>query len=923
MRKKDWLDDLPGQMRFQNIHLYRMVTKKEHHKPVIALPFADNRGALFLARAKDGRDYFKCVGAYPFRVRPVEDMATCHQLHPDVECRIVTDAQIKQGHYLNSAIDCDELEKDIAQKRIWYPALGAEGAKWRAYLDMFKGVLDSKRFGVPVQKITSKGKITVTSQSLNANDEQGKSVSDKIDKARNAEVNFALLPPLGDLQDLDGKTRRVRLGKIRGFNQGKEVVHVELDKEYPSLLRTQIKAGGFFPALLSGDAGVVSAELGESQPAEQTQAGGNAPATIEFSDNLPADIPRVGFYYDEEKSTLAFSCAARKDAALTGTGGGEGKTDDAAESQQIYLDAKSAGTNLNHWIINPASIEVHCAMLFADFFGEMYQMKVMERGLDEIAKRKIWEVLSRERPANLPQRRHISWGGDCKLNDQQKEAVEKALGAPELCLIWGPPGTGKTEVIMEIAKQEALRGGKTLIASQANLAVDNALARLHNIADVWSLRIIREGYELEEEDKDTVPIMGTKGAFFLRRLQARLRESAAIGNASDDALRVEFAKRLEQIAQSPKNRPSREIPQMAKLYRQRINVVGATLMGTVKSVKVGEHRQNEIRSITGIKKFDTVIVDEVSKATPPELFLPALRGGRLVLVGDHKQLPPMLKLFSGDDLSEKEWAERVGVPLEDLDIESTLFERLWERHSKLPVPQSQRPAAKLTMQYRMHKQIQGLVEQFYTDGEGTLECGLKPEQMAKMAVAESGIFSNHAVWVDTANDAVEQRDGTSFVNNNEAGIVRKLLAALPGGKNLSVGVITFYGAQLDKLRRECEDEFSEKFPGKLIFGTVDRFQGRECDVVICSLVRKNKRGTIGFAQKANRINVAFSRARRLLCIVGNSGQFCFGAGSDDARSAYKEIYVRCKKANEKDVSAAIVPAGVDVLAAKWGVNVKK
>ena len=886
---RGWLDDALEPKQFQNIRLYRLNDEEDPQNWRIALPFADNRGALLLRRDEDDYDYFVCLGVYPYPIRSAKQAAFCHELPDDVECRVLDSDQINYGNFLKDAIDCDDVVNSVSQKEAWDPAPGAEGAKWRAYLDMFEGVMDNKRFGVPMHKIVHKGTMAAVSLSLNADDEQGEEIADKISQARGEEVRFAF-------QEADGQEppSKAPLGKLKEFNKSKGVVHVELDRKYSDSLSAHIMGGSFFP----GDP-----NAGQAQP------GGGAPAIIKFAD-LPADTPQCGFYYDEEQSVLAFSCRAQKGVAPADDGEGE-------------VEVKDAG--LNDWVVDPKTIDVQRMMLFADFFGDRFQINMMQRGLRQIAGMDIWDVLSGDRIAKSPHPVNVDWSGNRRrrLNEQQKEAVEKALGAPELCLIWGPPGTGKTEVIMEIARQGAspLRGEKTLIVSQANLAVDNALARLHGCADVWPLRITKDDYELEKEDESTVPVQKTIGEFFSRRLQTRLRKSKFTDNSADDKLRGEFAKHLEKSAKSLRH--PREMPQMAKLYHRRINVVGATLIETGKEIKEGMSWKNKIHDTTGIAKFDTVIVDEVSKATPPELFLPALRGGRLVLVGDHKQLPPMLKLFSGDYLSEKEWAEKVGVPPEKLDIESTLFERLWERHSKLPVPQSQRPAAKLTMQYRMHKQIQGLVEQFYTDGEGTLECGLKPEQMAKMAVAESGIFSNHAVWVDTANDAVEQRDGTSFVNNNEAGIVRKLLAALPGGKNLSVGVITFYGAQLDKLRRECEDEFSEKFPGKLIFGTVDRFQGRECDVVICSLVRKNKHGTIGFAQKANRINVAFSRARRLLCIVGNSGQFCFGAGSDDARSAYKEIYVRCKKANEKDVSAAIVPAGVDVLAAKWGVNVKK
>ena len=863
--EKGWLDDLHEQIPSRNIRLYRRKDKKDPQNSLVVLPLADNRGALLLVRDEDDYDYFVCVGIYPHRVRPVEQAAAYHELPEDVECKVIQEDE-DVGDYLGDAIDCDELERDIAQKKIWNPALGAEGEKWRAYLNLSEEALTSRGFGVPVRNIEMGKGVMKATLSFNDGDEHG--VSDKVYNARGVEVRFALLP--GGVEAKGEGADMGILGKIRDFDKGGKSVRIDLDAKYANSLPERIRNGKFFTGSHKTDGG---ARGGDKSKGGEPRGRDGMPAMIEFK-RLPKGTPQHVFYYDNKNSKPAFSCAAKRMVAPT-----------------------PAEVDLNLWLVDPESIKMRRMMLFADFFGDKIQIDIMRRGLRKITTTDIWRVLSEEDVAKLPEPFDVDWGGDCRLDPQQREAVQKALGAPELCLIWGPPGTGKTEVIKEIAKQEVLRGGKILIASQANLAVDNALARLHGAKDVWPLRISKGGYELETEDENTVPTKETAGFFFSRWLRKNVHESKPTGNNADDKLRGAFAERLKSM-KPQQGRSGRDMPQMAELYRRRINVVGATLMESGKG--------GTIPRASGIEKFDTVIVDEVSKATPPELFLPAALGGRLVLVGDHKQLPPMFN----DDLSLEEWAEKAEIPLENLDIEPTLFQRLWERHLELP----NAPVAKLTVQYRMHRKIQGLVEQFYQGSGGALECGLSEDKMAKMSIAESGFFAGrHAVWVNTDANAVEENAGTSFVNNSEIRIVRKLLAALPHGKNLSVGVITFYGAQLAKLRRECGD-FSRKFPGKLIFGTVDRFQGRECDVVICSLVRNNKQRKIGFAQKPNRINVAFSRARKLLCIVGNSGHFC-SARSASARDAYKRVCKQCDIQSESDVAKAIEDA--------WGSHSEK
>ena len=536
-------------------------------------------------------------------------------------------------------------------------------------------------------------------------------------------------------------------------------------------------------------------------------------------------------------------------------------------------------------------LTLHCSI---DYFSEEYQVNIMKRCFNKVKDMQIWEILSGERVAKLPQQIDIKFDNP-KLNEEQKKAIEGALGAPEMFLIWGPPGTGKTEVIKEIAKQETLRGNKTLITSQANLAVDNALARLHETDSAYSFRIAKDGYELEGTDKAKVPFQNTSPRFYLDFLENQVKA------AEENTFNKYFLRDIEKAKKSidKKNKSDaeiREFGQFAELYRKKINVVGATLMECGKNYQ----KTNKLLNTVGIEKFDTVIIDEVSKATPPELFIPIPLGKKLILVGDHKQLPPVFKMLSGDDKPLEQWAEDVGIDKFELDVENTIFERLWNRH----INEASAARSLLTQQYRMHPDIQKLIEPFYEDSEGTLKCGLLPEDIDKLKI-EHSFFSTPTIWIGTQNSSKEKQQGTSFYNDDEiekTGVLLKKLANL-NDKNLSVGVITFYGAQLRELRNQYRQQYESKFgEGKLIFGTVDRFQGRECDVIICSLVRNNKHRNIGFASKVNRINVAFSRARKVLIILGCKEQFAYELKNKQAQKKYKYIYDNCHKPKPKELT---------------------
>ncbi|WP_066384343.1 AAA domain-containing protein [Anabaena sp. CA = ATCC 33047] len=309
----------------------------------------------------------------------------------------------------------------------------------------------------------------------------------------------------------------------------------------------------------------------------------------------------------------------------------------------------------------------------------------------------------------------------------------------------------------------------------------------------------------------------------------------------------DWIQKLRQPSESDRN-------DLRRIYLDNANVVGITCVQAA-----NPHFNQEF------KYFDVVIIDEVSKCTPPELLIPALKGKKLVMVGDHKQLPPML-----DTNTLEEVAQAIGSTREELEfLEESLFKLQFESAD-------QSIKQMLTIQYRMHPFIMGAINQFY---DNKLESGiLEPDTKRAHNLADKIIQEqHHLVWIKTpiSPDYREKKKGTSFINPQEIDVIETLChhfnnlwanKVTNGEPKKEIAVITFYGAQLRKIDERLR---SESFPYLQIrTGTVDRFQGMERPVVIVSMVRNNKVQDVGFAKKPERVNVAFSRAQELLIIVG-------------------------------------------------------
>ncbi len=341
-----------------------------------------------------------------------------------------------------------------------------------------------------------------------------------------------------------------------------------------------------------------------------------------------------------------------------------------------------------------------------------------------------------------------------------------------------------------------------------------------------------------------------------------------------------------------------DLDEIRKLYVQHANVIGTTCVASARRDFMEEY-----------PVFDVVIIDEVSKATPPELLLPMLKGKKIILVGDHHQLPPLVGQETLEEFLEESVNQQEKVELKKL-LEESLFERLFRTLPK-------QNKTMLGIQYRMHETIMETITPFYEDGNYRLQCGISDSNAERDHGIESRYVkrNDHLLWFNMPNEPNyfenQVKGGTSRYNESELTMVKKILIDLDEsvGKTKdtgtvnsqfkkSVGVISFYGEQVKRIDRLIQQEL---MPQHLHCrtGSVDKFQGMEMDIIILSFVRNHtdKSGDIGFARDYRRLNVALSRARELLIIVGSAEMFAVRTKDIKARKMYSRLVEEIKEKN--------------------------
>ena len=435
----------------------------------------------------------------------------------------------------------------------------------------------------------------------------------------------------------------------------------------------------------------------------------------------------------------------------------------------------------------------------------------------------------------------------------------------------------------------------------------NALEKIETIITEISAEIIQlqELISIKEKEKDSLKdILSSHPELEFERVAKELaslsftKESLKLEEKSLPLLQSIQKKWLDLL----KEANDHDLDEIRKLYIKHANVIGTTCVASARKDFVDNY-----------PAFDVVIIDEVSKATPPELLLPMLKGKKIILVGDHHQLPPLLGNDTLEETLQEMIKENSGFEekqeLEKL-LEESLFERLYKN-----LPETNKTM--LAIQYRMHEDIMETISPFYKLENEQLQCGILDSDLERDHLLESKTVkrNNHLMWIDLPNEPsyFEERmsGGKSLYNSaelqeisamlvdlNEAVAEAKQAGRIEADQQKSVGVISFYGEQVKRLQRMVDQEL--RLPHLAIrTGTVDRFQGSERDIIILSMVRnnQNKHGDIGFAKDYRRLNVALSRAKELLVLVGSSEMFTERAKQAETKQMYKHVLEVVKKKN--------------------------
>ena len=435
------------------------------------------------------------------------------------------------------------------------------------------------------------------------------------------------------------------------------------------------------------------------------------------------------------------------------------------------------------------------------------------------------------------------------LNPTQEKAVNEVLWAKDVAIVHGPPGTGKTTTLVEAINETLMRESQVLVCAQSNMAVDWISEKLVD----RGVNVLRIGNPTRVNDK-------MLGFTYERRFEAHpdYPQLWAIREAIRE-LRKNRKKGSESYHQKLERLKSRATELEIRINSELLGearVIACTLVGSAHRLLEG-------------MKFGTLFIDEAAQALEAACWIPMRRATRVILAGDHCQLPPTVKSIA---------ALRAGLG-------KTLMERIAENKPEV--------VTLLKIQYRMNEEIMRFSSDWFYHGEVE-----SAPQIKYRSILED---DSPITWIDTSNEenqvtiegddvvSGEKRDDMNFheqfvgesfgrINKAEADLTLLTLAEYltQVGKrrvleeSIDVGIISPYRAQVQYLKRLLKKyEFFKPYRRLISVNTVDGFQGQERDVILISLVRSNDEGQIGFLKDLRRMNVAMTRARMKLIILGD------------------------------------------------------
>ena len=471
-----------------------------------------------------------------------------------------------------------------------------------------------------------------------------------------------------------------------------------------------------------------------------------------------------------------------------------------------------------------------------DEIGRQRQRQAMDKARDAKSSRlaMLRDVLLAKQSA-LFQKVEAHQALNKNLNDSQNQAVAFALSADDVAIIHGPPGTGKTTTLVELMRQITRNGQSVLAVAPSNLAVDNMLERLLSAGEN-ALRLghpARVSPELREHTLDLL-VEKHPDAKLARKLT---RDAHALKDQSFKYTRAKPESGAKQAIRQEAKDMLREARKIEEGVIERVlnsaRIVCATSTGLDDEILHG-------------RIFDWCIMDEASQSAEPAAWIPLQYANRLVLAGDHFQLPPTI--ISTEAVKE------------GFDI--SLMERLL-------TDIKQNISRRLIVQYRMHNDIMSFSSDVFYENSLQADESVRSALLIDLPQIISSPLTNCPIhFIDTAGasyDEEQEPNGDSRFNPLEAElVVKKVNELIEAGVSPSmIAVISPYSAQVRLLREMLKEPEIE-------IDSVDGFQGREKEAVIVSLVRSNREGEVGFLADTRRMNVALTRARRKLIVIGDS-----------------------------------------------------